>query len=1372
MKRLMTVVLAALAGTAVADEDNAILAKLSPIVHHIAAPREWVSLCGTWEWAPVKNTMEPYTNKQGRVAKRVKYEPTFAEGLASIKPKDWKPYVVPGVLPVGNDRQDGYCRRTFEVKDGWIGKRMKLHFELNYQTFKVFVNGVDCGKYRRWGVPTDVDITKAVKAGTNELVVVLQVDGSRFTWEDGACDWRPDWGGGQTGMRRPVHLEVMDRVYVADVINGATVNPTNRDENVFHAVIVVRNDSDAKKEVEVRAEVQSEWCARPQTVVVPAHGAAEVKIDQPWPTVRPWNPDEPNLYFCDVSLAERATPPQGARNAGEPFAPRAVDAFRRRFGFTEVKIVKDRILFNGYPVFLRRGSDGGASADKGDRFREFGRNRQSGCVGARLWIDWDRACDQADEFGYFFTPVASQGWGSAYRNQEKFWPLYGRHLKEFVEALRHHPSILYWCASNEFGTIYGGNEGGPLEEPTQKRQAATQPILTATDRLMSRPWEACGEVEVGYPVKGSRGPAPIRSYHYPIAYNSDGYELPEAAYWYEKGVLPWQRIATRDKPTSISEDMYHGFMDQFFGISRFAGDRIYAPGGHAEALKEAGSLVAEGVYSCGMTTWEPWCFYPTVPSCRLYRGRSVHPDYLVALRDFNRSLRAGVPETRTAFVYNQNFRTVTATLTRLFKVDGRVISSTNSTLVLTPGCKIELAETIPTPAVDAPAKLTLEYDLRGPGPGHARPILDRRTYVFNVYPEEKRFDAGESCALLAAADSPLATRGRWTKGVFADAQAAVGSGAKRIVVAKALTVAEGRVLESFVEDDGRVLIIEATETSWTPIDLVFRRPVAHAFRRDDRALPGLDDSMLSVWRGDSGLGTASYPKPGEDGAVLVDCGHIAGLDSFMIGWLYRGEGAYLLCQMPVLSRLDTEPAAGHVLKAVLAEFAKDFETPEESVVCLGGEKMRDVLARSGIRTAKRGEVVLVDISGAAFDAELSEAFEDAVDDGKTVFVTGVDMTNATEVLAKYGVETYLDPPYAVATGWVQTGAPWVTRQDNDGLFAGLANDDLYWWARAKKAEMFCLSDYTGGWRYPEFTSRRDRTIDTTMVKALFRTRPGSRAVVRTSPGAVVEVRDDDARIVFSSLALVENYPNASAKIARVLRAWLNNAGAKTSEPPPVREYEFVDIASSFNRALWRDEVNQKADGTYEPEGWFANADGNDMRFYPVNLCGWSLASNNMCPKEPWPTEPMRLGPVSFRLPIEDPNRTGSKACLVLLPGEEAKVALPAGTKASALWFLGAANVGDATIEMRVNGEGEPVVFRKGDHFNCYRWTGDVKEGSIAWVGYTKKDPMATLYTWRWRNPAPDVPVRFLTLRHAGPEQKPGKDPNLGGFALTGLTLEK
>lgn len=1359
MKRLMVVSVAAFAAEAIVADDGLGSVRMTPILHHLSVPREAVDLGGMWEFTKIPNVKTTVTNAEGKVSQRLVDRPV-AESLKLAK--NWTPQEVPSVARLRAPDEDGYFRRKIEIRGEWLKRRIVLHFELAYRTFAVNVNGRDVGLYRRWGVPTDVDITKYVKEGENELVVCVRDDGSR--WEDrNGPDWRPGWASGELGIRRPVHLEIMDRVYIRDVVTRCEVGATN----VFHAEVIVANAGSTPCEAKVSASVAATWQADAQTVTVPAGGEAVIRFDRPWPNALLWTPDDPNLYFLDVTVEGR-------------------DAFRRRFGFCEVKVVRDRILFNGNPVMLRRG-DECLAPSKGERIKKIAFNRRCGATGARLWIDYERACDVADEMGYFYTPVAHQSWGSAYKNQEVFWGNYAQYLREWVRALRHHPSILYWCASNEFGTIYGGKEGSDVEEEVTARQAKAQGVITEEDVGARRPWEACGEVELGYPVKGSHGPMPIRSFHYPIGYINDGCELPEAAYWYDKGSpMPWQGINVHDKPLSISEDIYHGFTDQHIGMSRFGGDKIYTEKGYVETLQEALDCVCAGLYAAGVTTWEPWLLQPQCEQNLMYFGRSVYPDFLVAMRDYTRNLRSGKGEDREIYVYNQTFRPVKANLQRVFRLNGEVVGSTNEWIQLSPGCKVTRIQRLQTPEVKEISDFDVEVTLSNEDGSRlvATPYYSTK-WSFKVHPEAVDLGEIEKGALVAAADSPLAKRARWPKGVHSSVEAALDSGAKRIVVARgSITVGEGRALEHFVEKGGRVLLLEVGPQSWTPVELIFKRPVSVAFRRDEVALPGVDETMLRVWRGDAGLGDASYLKPAEDSRILVDCGHKEGLTSFLVGWVFRDEGGWLLCQLPVLSRLESEPAAGTVLKATLVEFVAASEGPSEEVAVVGDNGLREMLTKSDIRfidDPDDAEVVMMraDPTNGLSSAQLG-ALDEALDDEKTVFVLGVtDKMNGW--LSRCGVRAVVGKPYAILPQEParerQRGrnesVPWFCRLDNAGLFAGVVNDDLFW---LPTPSMFHwgMSAYRA--RQPQRAKlSRKGMIEQPMDGAhavLKPTSSSSKAVFRTEPSVIAEVPVGKGRLVLSTARFAENFGRAPEKIARVLRSFLNNAGARTSRPQPIRDYSFADIRASFNRALWNDPLNQKPDGAFDPVGWFGDA-RNDMRYFPVNLCGWSVSANNMCPREAWPTEPMRLGPVNFKLQLEDGKRTGSKGCIVLDKGDVVRIDLK-GDKVHGFWFLGCSGGyhRNAELSLRVNGKGDPLVFEQNKDFNMFRWAGDLTTGKLAWTGCTPLDRTASLYAFRGDNPRPDEPVEFLELSCTSKPCVYNNVTNYASVAVIAITLEK
>ena len=62
-------------------------------------------------------------------------------------------------------------RRSFDIPEGWKGKRVLLHFgAVDWQT-AVWVNGKDAGQHTGGYAPFSFDITDALKDGKNELLI-------------------------------------------------------------------------------------------------------------------------------------------------------------------------------------------------------------------------------------------------------------------------------------------------------------------------------------------------------------------------------------------------------------------------------------------------------------------------------------------------------------------------------------------------------------------------------------------------------------------------------------------------------------------------------------------------------------------------------------------------------------------------------------------------------------------------------------------------------------------------------------------------------------------------------------------------------------------------------------------------------------------------------------------------------------------------------------------------------------------------------------------------------------------------------------------------------------------------------------------------
>ena len=1316
-----------------------------PILRHVMRPREAISLCGDWEVAMVNSRKIAFTNEQGKADYRL-------EDVDLPVDAKWRVLEVPhrNLRGSGITADLLYWRKSFVLpKTFEKGSMAELFFEKIGESFELWVNGKKAFSHAAtWGIPRRIDVSDFVQGGSNVIQVLTRLDGKRRQW----CD-DPVWeGSAEVGLTRPVHLEYSGRVHVKDIAYACTVMGGIS----FKARALIRNNADKAVTATVTAGAPRgiQYAKDSQEVELGPKSEKWVEFEgvEKNRRVNLWSPETPNLSTMDFRVA---------------VDKRTVDARSLRFGFREVKAVGHRFYLNGHPFINRRltwnGESGTQYRTKDYYRREFERFRSIGIYSFRVFGgDILRFAEAADECGMFFTPVAMTGGGAAWRT-EKFWTVYEKQLVDMARAYRNYASILYWSVSNEFGSIYGGNEGGPREKPTTEHQVKAARLMVAEDP--TRMWEACGEVELGYPIKGSEGPAPIRSYHYPIGCSDDGNELPGVAYWYANGQVPWQGIVTKTKPSSISEDLYHGTFDQFLGITKWAGDDIFTYEGFGHAAFSLVRKFSEGFYFSGIGTWEPWMIGAQEENDVTFnREGTPYPDFLISLLEFPQNLWAGEPVKRTVNAYNESFGMRPCRLWREdFTLEGGVpvaagpVRDVSGRLGLKPGERYWTEDTITAPAtMGGGAVYRVTYTLKDP---EGTNVLATSTYDFRVF---RRETVEAPCKFFESVDDL--------------------KGADRILVAKKLTDEEGLALEKWVRAGGRALMFEIPEGGWSPYEVEYRRGQTRVWRRAAEAFPGIPEEALRDWAPDGYLGHSGVPKMSENATFLLDAGRKEGLSAAIVFRLYRGKGCYLGCQMPVLDRLETEPCAPAFLRELYAEFMRDAKCPAGTVAIHDGctpstnRVVRTLFADFAFPvandTGKADQLLVVDCSH-GIDAKALSAVNKALGAGRTVWMLEVPADASYDALASFGLALAQPPTRQTPVPWrpqeihdVDDGVRWVVRsKEHPGLLTGLSNDDLFWWNAGAVWGLFRSYDIgrlpMRAFNRGEWKDRNTMSAATAIIEPI----PGAstKPIVCTTPSAWVELDFGGGHLVVSTLRFSANRASSRARVERTLRAALLNAGVRTANESKIHRHRTLDISKAMNRNLWHDPLTRKSDGTYEPEAWFGRED-NDLRWFPVNLCGWSLAARNNCPREDFPTKPMMMGGVPFQL--VDPLKNGNRGCLVLMTNETAEIDFDAPVRCTRINFLGA-HSGDwemkrCDLTVGFGDDRGEFVCKRGSEIGCCRWADTVTNGRCAFTFPTQQDATASVYRWAVPNPRPGEPVKKLTLR---------LDCDIGGAAVIALTAE-
>ncbi len=327
-----------------------------------------------------------------------------------------------------------WYRRTFEVPEGWTGKRVLLHFGAVDWLSTVNVNGKQIGSHRGGYDAFSYDITSALNpTGPQELIVYVYDPTEPGEQPRGKQVLKPFeiWFSPVSGIWQTVWLEPVPAARIAslhsvpDVDAGAlrlSVDATNaRPDDTVQALVIQGTE-----------------------VVAQATGRAGSEMTIPVPNPRLWSVEDPYLYRLKVSL----------RRGGA-----VIDEVGSYFGMRKIALGKDakgvtRPMLNGEFVFqvgpLDQGywPDGLYTAPTDEALRYdiemtkrlgFNMTRKHVKVEPERWYYW---CDKLGLLVWQDMPN-----GAARTLDGKMQ--HEREQARMVEGRWNHPSIILWVVFNE-----------------------------------------------------------------------------------------------------------------------------------------------------------------------------------------------------------------------------------------------------------------------------------------------------------------------------------------------------------------------------------------------------------------------------------------------------------------------------------------------------------------------------------------------------------------------------------------------------------------------------------------------------------------------------------------------------------------------------------------------------------------------------------------------------------------------------------------------------------------------------------------------------------------------------------------------------------
>lgn len=235
----------------------------------------WQNLNGWWQCSIQKGDLP----KPSSFAKNI---------LVPFPPES----VLSGVEHVLQPDEKLWYRRTFEVT-AKPGEVVWLHFGAVDFSCQVWVNGQQVGKH--WGgyLPFSFDISWAIRAGENELVVMVQDETEHALHQKGKQRLEPGgiWYSSVSGIWQTVWLEVVPEKH----IHSLRITPSIDTETLEVKVNLSEAALAAGCRIEAVASFAGEEAGR-------AEGTAKSILVFHIPNARLWHPDHPHLYDLEVRL--------------------------------------------------------------------------------------------------------------------------------------------------------------------------------------------------------------------------------------------------------------------------------------------------------------------------------------------------------------------------------------------------------------------------------------------------------------------------------------------------------------------------------------------------------------------------------------------------------------------------------------------------------------------------------------------------------------------------------------------------------------------------------------------------------------------------------------------------------------------------------------------------------------------------------------------------------------------------------------------------------------------------------------------------------------------------------------------------------------
>lgn len=914
----------------------------------------------------------------------------------------WRSIAVPGdkavKLPEFALAHRVWYQTTVQVAASPVGKSYFLDFPLNNLNTTVYVNGQLCGFNPTPFARFQIDCTKAIKPGANEIWVGIRdayygfqsKPGDPMTlrkmWNYPLTKWNsgfmeldyPVWNAPQSGLLNTPTFVEAGAVYAADVF----VKPDVAAKQLA-AQITLSNPSNISRAGDIRAvalDVDGKIAHTFKSVPFSVN-AGETQIvnwQDGWADAQLWWPDAPKLYDLRLQLVQDGV---------------VVDESNTRFGFRQwttdgIKYRLNGVVWHMWAELVQGGDKEAWLADyrrKNQRTYRFVTAGQA-ARDSHFWkgLETDAALDWMDAngvtvrrnstldgevIGYQFkendAEIIKEQDGSKIKTElMRNWR---EQCVAQVRGERNHPSVQIWTIENEFAYINLINLLGNSPEMDEYERE----IIKTSDAVMAVDPTRSVMIDGGGATKFQA--LPTHGDHY--VWSAGDARYPELAYEaYPTGGGRGRWIWDEKRPRWLGEDFYATGVNPA-DYAMWGGDAAF--GGKAQARESVGRvyrMLQEGYRWGGhYAAWQFWLGEETATD-----QYGANAPRLALCRQWDWSFASGANVKRTWGLFNDTQYAEPMVFTRAILVDGKTLWRQQSTHDVAPGTAFKFEETVPMPVVSkrTEGQMVLKVEVGGQEiyrDTKALSILPN-AFAVNLAKDASR-PSLETRALaqvkpttsgLALYDpkngvAPFLTRNKVafsrlnslenlpdvkTLLIGPDALSASEATSSRL----AAWTAAGRAL--IVLEQGNPLHFQAIPAQMPLSDTTPDGNAAFVEDISSPALRGLRDKDFFGWT--SGVYRNAYLKPTRGARSLVQAG--ARLTNSVLAEVPTGKGVMLLSQLKLAGELETNVAA-QTLLANLIGYGRTFKQEFRAVVVASDDaQLLAALDATGVQY-QRGDLV-------------------------------------------------------------------------------------------------------------------------------------------------------------------------------------------------------------------------------------------------------------------------------------------------------------------------------------------------------------------------------------------------------------------------------